>query len=85
MTIAIAIKTGAAVVFAADSKVTTNGPAGYDQDGQINWLSQTYDNAYKVAHDRNRSLMAMVAGHANIGSLLATDFSRSLYLRSGHG
>lgn len=74
MTIAIAIKTGAAVVFAADSKVTTNGPAGYDQDGQINWLSQTYDNAYKVAHDRNRSLMAMVAGHANIGSLLATDF-----------
>lgn len=74
MTVAIAIKTGSAVVFAADSKVTTSGLAGYKEDGTPNWVNQTYDNAYKVVHDAKGELMAMVAGHANVGARPATDF-----------
>jgi hypothetical protein len=74
VTIAITIKTGSAVVFAADSKVTTTGLVGFKEDGEPNWVIQTYDNAYKVARDRERRLMAMVAGHANVGALPATDF-----------
>ena len=74
MTIAIAIKTGSAVIFAADSKVTTSGLVGFKEDGEPNWVTQTYDGAYKVACDRTRRLMAMVAGHANIGMLPAADF-----------
>jgi hypothetical protein len=74
MTIAIAIRTGSAVVFAADSKITTSGVVGYEEDGSPRWVEQTYDNATKVVHDRNRTLMAIIAGHANIGQMTATDF-----------
>jgi hypothetical protein len=76
MTIAVAVKTESALVFAADSKVTTRGVVGLNPDGTPNWVEQTYDNATKVAHDRNKLLMAMVAGHANVGPLAATDFIR---------
>jgi len=76
VTIAVAVKTESALVFAADSKVTTSGVAGMNPDGKPHWVEQTYDNAVKVAHDRNRLLMGMVAGHANLGPLPATDFIR---------
>lgn len=74
MTIAVAIRTGSAVVFAADSKLTTVGLEGFEEDGSPRWVDQTYDNATKVAHDRNKTLMAMAAGHASIGRVAATDF-----------
>ncbi len=77
MTIAIAIKTGSAIIFAADSKVTTTGLVGFRDDGEPNWVSQTYDNAYKLACDRERRVMAMVAGHANIGAIPVADFIRA--------
>ncbi|MBI2218780.1 MAG: hypothetical protein HYU51_15960 [Candidatus Rokubacteria bacterium] len=73
MTIEIAVRTGTAVVFAADSKVTTSGIEGIQEDGSPLWLEQTYDNATKVVHDRSRTLMAMAAGHANVGRLPASD------------
>jgi len=74
MTIAVAVRTSSAVVFAADSKVTTNALAGFDSAGDPIWQDQTYDHAFKLAHDREENLMAMVAGHANIGQIAATDF-----------
>ena len=74
MTIAIAIRTGSAVVFAADSKITTAGVVGVEEDGSPRWQEQTYDNATKVVRDRSGSMMAMVAGHANIGQMAAPDF-----------
>jgi hypothetical protein len=74
MTIAVAVRTGSAVVFAADSKITTMGVVGLQEDGNPSWVEQTYDNATKIAHDLNRRLMAMVAGEANFGQVLATDF-----------
>jgi len=74
VTIAVAVKTGSFVVFAADSKLTTVGIAGINPNGTPNFVEQTYDNATKVAHDRNGLLMAMVAGHASIGEIAATDF-----------
>jgi hypothetical protein len=74
MTIAIAIRTDSAVVFAADSKITTRGVVGLDEKGEPVWQEQTYDNATKVVHDPSRTLMAMVAGSANIGRTAATDF-----------
>ena len=74
MTIAVAVRTESAVVFEADSKITTSGVVGYEEDGRPRWVEQTYDNATKVVHDRSQILMAMVAGHANIVLVTATDF-----------
>ena len=74
MTIAITIRTSAAVVFAADSKLSTSGLGGYKDDGEPIWLDQSYDNAFKVSHDQNRLLMAMTVGHANVGRIAANDF-----------
>jgi hypothetical protein len=77
VTIAITIRTSAAVVFAADSKVSTSGLGGYKDDGTPVWLDQSYDNAYKVTHDKERELMAMIVGHANAGQIGAIDFIAS--------
>jgi hypothetical protein len=74
MTIAVAIKTHAAVVFAVDSKLSTMGVVGLNEDGSPRWVQQTYDNATKVVHDAARSMMAVAAGHANIGQVAATDY-----------
>lgn len=74
MTIAVAVRTGSAVVFAADSKITTSGIIGYEENGDPRWVEQTYDNATKVVHDGSKTLMALVAGEANIGQETATDF-----------
>lgn len=74
MTIAVAIRTGSAVIFAADSKVITRGIVGFEDDGSPRWVDQTYDNATKVTYDKTKHLMAMVAGHANVGASSATDF-----------
>lgn len=74
VTIAVAIRTADAVVFAADSKLTTRGVAGLGEDGKPIWVEQTFDNATKVVHDRSRTAMAMVAGPANIGRIQATDY-----------
>lgn len=78
MTIAIAIRTESAVIFAADSKITTRGIIGFEEDGSPRWVDQTYDSATKVVHDRNSVLMAMVAGPANIGRVSAADFASKL-------
>jgi len=74
MTIAIAIRTGSAVVFAADSKVTVPCFVGLNAAGDPQWEDQTFDNATKVVHDRSATLMAMVAGAVTIGDITATDF-----------
>jgi hypothetical protein len=74
MTIAIAVRTSSTVVFAADSKLTTRGVVGIDQKGKLNWVDQTYDNATKVSHDRNRRLMVMVAGNGTVGEISVTDY-----------
>ena len=74
MTIAIAVRTGSAVVFAADSKVTTSGIVGIEESGDPRWVEQTYYNAVKVIHDSSRKFMALVAGDANIGQETAMDF-----------
>lgn len=74
MTIAVAIRTQSAVIFAADSKLTLNAVAGLKEDESPHWVEQTYDNATKVAHDLNKRLMVMVAGHANVGRVATTDF-----------
>jgi hypothetical protein len=76
MTIAVTIRTVGAVIFAADSKVTTKGISGFDANSKLIWIDQAYDNAYKIAHDRERRLMAMVAGYGVIGRSPATDFIR---------
>lgn len=87
MTIAVAVRTGSAVVFAADSKITTSGIIGYEENGSPRWVEQTYDNATKVVHDGSKTLMALVAGEANIGQETATDFimTRGLSNLAGPG
>ena len=73
MTIAVAIRTSSAVVFAADSKVTTAGLEGFTAAGEPIWVDQTYDHATKIVHDLSGIVMAMVAGHASAGMIPATD------------
>ena len=77
MTIAIAVTTASAAVFAADSKVTVRGLAGLEENGAQRWVNQTYDNAVKVVHDTSKTAMALFAGHVNIGQLSAIDFFMS--------
>ncbi len=84
MTIAIAIRTSSAVVFAADSKVTTQGLAGFEESGAPRWLEQTYDTAFKLAHDKSRTLMAMMAGHATLGQISVTDLISSYDFATPH-
>jgi hypothetical protein len=84
MTIAIAIRTSSAVIFAADSKVTTQGLAGFEENGAPRWLEQTYDTAFKLAHDRSQTLMAMVAGPATLGQIPVTDFISSYDFAAPH-
>lgn len=81
MTIAVAVRTDSAVVFATDSKLTARGMAGLNPDGTPNWVDQTYDNATKVVHDRSRRLMALAAGTINVGRTTATDMIASLAFR----
>jgi predicted transcriptional regulator len=70
MTIEIAVRTSSAVVFAADSKLTTSGLVGFEQDGKPRFVQQSYDNAVKLVSDQNRVLMAMVAGQVTLVSRL---------------
>jgi hypothetical protein len=67
MTIAVAIRTGTAVVFASDSKVTTVAPSGVDVEGKPVFQHQSYDNAFKIVHDRTQTAMAMFVGTVNFG------------------
>jgi hypothetical protein len=83
MTIAIAVRTLSAVVFAADSKLTVKGIGGIRADGAPNWVEQTYDNATKVVHDRTRRLMALAAGIVNIGQVSALDFIATYAVQLG--
>ena len=77
VTIAVAVRTQSVVVFATDSKLTARGVAGIADDGTLNWVDQTYDNATKVVHDRRKRLMALAAGNANVGQTNAVDFIAS--------
>src|SRR5258708_33125101 len=74
MTIAVAVRTQSAVIFASDSKLIARGLAGINPDGSQNWVDQTYDNATKVVHDRLKRMMVLAAGDAIGGRIPATDF-----------
>ena len=74
VTIAVAVKTGSALVFAADSVVTTWAVAGFEKNGKPRVLKQTYDNATKVVADVNRRFMGMIAGSANLEQGSVQDF-----------
>jgi len=71
MTIAVTIRTGSAVVFAADSRVTTKPDLATATPPAEGW--QAYDHAVKLAQDRSARLMAMVVGHSRIGDVDAVD------------
>ena len=81
MTIAVAVRTGSAVVFATDSKLTARGMTGINPDGTPNWVDQSYDHATKVVHDRSKRLMALVAGTVNVGRTTAIDLIASFSFR----
>jgi hypothetical protein len=77
MTIAVAIRTLSAIVFAADSKLTTYGRVGYDKDGEAIVVPQTYDNATKIVADGNGTGMAAVIGSATLGKISFMDYIAS--------
>src|SRR5689334_14008120 len=83
MTIAVAVRTMSAAVFATDSKLTVRGIGGLRADGTPNWIEQTYDNATKVVHDRTSHLMALAAGSVNIGQISALDFIATYAIQLG--
>ncbi len=53
MTIAVTVRTGSAVVFAADSKVTTSGIVGRDENGDLRRVEQIWDNATELGQVKN--------------------------------
>ncbi|MBI3636363.1 MAG: hypothetical protein HY216_09140, partial [Candidatus Rokubacteria bacterium] len=77
MTIAIAVRTSTAAVFAADSKLTTQVFVGRDADGQPQFLPQTYDNATKIVQDSSGHAVALFAGEASLGKLTFMDYVES--------
>lgn len=83
MTIAIAIQTGTAAVFAADSKLTTSGLVGFDDAGEPQFLNQTYDNATKIVQDVSGKAMAVVAGSATLGPVSVMDYIASSSVSQG--
>lgn len=74
MTILVAVRTGSALVMAADSKLTTNVPIGTKEDGTPNYVPQTYDHAVKITQDASSSAIAAFAGHGTIGEQNAVDY-----------
>ena len=85
MSIAVAIRTSTAVVFATDSKLTTSGLVGYNEDGSPNFLEQTYDTACKWAHDQSKTVMASIVGNPQIGLVSALDFILAADLKMPDG
>jgi hypothetical protein len=73
MTILVAVRTGSAVVMAADSKLTTQSCVGKNPDGTLNWVPQTYDHAFKITQGSETAIAAF-AGHSNIGEQNAVDY-----------
>ena len=67
MTVLVAVRTSTAVVFAADSKLTTQGFIGFDTNGDPQFVPQTYDNAIKIGHDAAKTLIAAVTGNSTLG------------------
>lgn len=74
MTILVVVKTGSAVVMAADSKLTTQSVAGINEDGSPNFILQTYDHAVKITLDHDETALAAFAGNGTIGEINATDY-----------
>lgn len=74
MTVIVAIRTGAAAVLAADSKISTQAYVGNNPDGTPRFLPQTYDQALKIVRDLSNTAMAAFAGNGNIGEQTVTDY-----------
>jgi hypothetical protein len=74
MTIIAVVRTGSAAVLAADSKLTTMGIGGRQPDGKPIFVTQTFDNAIKIAQDETASAIAGFAGHGLIGNQTVTDY-----------
>lgn len=74
MTVIAAVRTGAAAVLAADSKLTTQGIGGKNEDGTPRYLPQTYDHAVKICADFTETAIAAFAGHGAIGAQTVSDY-----------
>jgi hypothetical protein len=79
MTIAVSVRTDSAVIFATDSKLTSQGLAGFLPDGSPNFVNQTYDNATKVVHDQRKRIMALTVGAVNVGRSTSVDLIASYF------
>jgi hypothetical protein len=77
VTIAVSIRTSSAVVFAADSRLTTYGRAGYDTNGEPIVVPQTYENATKIVRDTSGTAMVVVTGSATLGTVSFMDYVAS--------
>jgi len=77
VTIAVSIRTSTDVVFAADSRLTTYGRAGYDAKGEPIIIPQTYENATKIVRDTSGTAMVVVTGSATLGSVSFMDYVAS--------
>lgn len=77
VTIAVSIRTSTEVVFAADSRLTTYGRAGYDTNGEPIIVPQTYESATKIVRDASGSAMVVVTGSATLGNVSFMDYVAS--------
>ena len=75
MTIAVVVKTGSAIVFAADSRCTAeNHFPSSGADGKVDAEAVPYDNMTKVGCDDSQRLMVVTTGSPNVGPFTVADF-----------
>jgi hypothetical protein len=74
MTVIAAVRTGAAAVLVADSKISTQGLAGLNPDGTPLYLPQTYDHAVKISRDLSDTAIAAFSGYGSIGEQTTADY-----------
>lgn len=73
MTILAAVKTGTDLVISSDSKITTLGLGGFNNDGSPIWLEQTYDYGTKIAFSQGNYWTTAVAGQVSFGDIKVVD------------
>lgn len=78
ITILAAVKTSTDLVLASDSKVSTLGIGGIDQQGKPIYLNQAYDYATKISFSRNNVWTVGIAGAASIGAIGFNDIIQNL-------
>ncbi|MGE5391152.1 MAG: hypothetical protein ACM3PE_08845 [Deltaproteobacteria bacterium] len=78
MTIFAVVKTNTDLILASDSKVSTMGIGGLDENGKLIYFNQAYDYATKICFSPKNVWTVGVIGQSSIGNLGISDIIHNL-------